>query len=119
MINKGIEIIGLAEVNSNLSKIPKRKNIYNRTDGWLKTRRISTGYDKVTISGGPFQSAGTAIMEVDELSCRVIGTGQEFCNLGRWSWVLLRGEDNMRTRIVTAYCPTASDSAGGAYSQQL
>ena len=44
MINKGIAIIGLAEIDSNWSKIPIKENIYNMTDGWLKTRRISTGY---------------------------------------------------------------------------
>ena len=67
MINEGISIIGLAEVNSNRSKIAIRENIYNRTNGWFKTRRISTGYNKVTISGGTFQSGGTAIMAVDEV----------------------------------------------------
>ena len=44
MINKGIAIIGLAEIDSNWSKTPIKENIYNMTDGWLKTRRISTGY---------------------------------------------------------------------------
>ena len=33
MINEGISIIGLTEVNSNWSKIPIKGNIYNRTNG--------------------------------------------------------------------------------------
>ena len=119
MINEGISIIGLAEVNSNWSKIPIRENIYNRTEGWFKTRSISTIYNRVAISGGTFQSGGTAIMAVDGVSCRSIGTGQEFRNLGCWPWMLLQGNKNMRTRIITAYCPTASASSGGAYSQQI
>ena len=67
IINEGISIIGLAEVNINWGKIPIRENIYNRTDGWFKTRSISTGYNKVTISGGPFQSRGTDIMMLDKV----------------------------------------------------
>ena len=48
-INEGIEIIELAEVNSNWSKIPIKENIYNKTEVWLKTRKIITGYNRVTI----------------------------------------------------------------------
>ena len=96
-----------------------RENIYNRKDGWLKTRRIITGYNKVTIYDGKFQREDIYIMAVDEVSCRVIGIGQEFRNMGRWSWMLLRGRYNMRTIIITAYCPTASASAGRSYIQQL
>ena len=67
MINEGISIIGLTEVNINWSKIPIKENIYNRMDGYLKTRRISTGYNRVTTSDGPFKSGVTAIIAVDEV----------------------------------------------------
>ena len=85
MINEGISIIWLVKVNVNWSKIPIKDNIFNRTDGWFKTRMIITGYNRVTISGRPFQSGGTAIMTVDKVSWRAIATGQEFRNLGCWS----------------------------------
>ena len=58
-------------------------------------------------------------MAVDKLSCREIGTGQEFINLGFWSYMLLRGKNNIRTIIITAYCPTKRAIAGRAYIQQL
>ena len=67
MINEGIAIIGITEVNISWSKIRIKENIYNRTDGWLKIRRVRTGYDQVTISDGLFKSGGTAIMSVDEV----------------------------------------------------
>ena len=95
-----------------------KENIYSRTDGWLKTRRISTGYDQVTISDGTFQSGGTSIMAVDKVSCRLTEIGQYFHTLGRWQWMLLRVNKNFRTRIVTAYCPMVSAITGGTYSQQ-
>ena len=43
MINEGISIIGVSEVNSNWSKISIRENIYNREDGWFKTKSIISG----------------------------------------------------------------------------
>ena len=119
IINEGIEIIGLAKVNSNWSKIPIKDNIYNRIDRWFKTRRTRTGYKRVTIYNRTFESGGTYIMAVYEVSCRVIATGQEFRNLRRWSCILLQGNNNIRTIMITAYFPTVSDSEIGAYSQQL
>ena len=74
MINKGIAIIGLAEIDSNWSKIPIKENIYNSMDRWFKTRSISAGYNRVATSDGPFKSGGTAIMEVGEVSSRAIGS---------------------------------------------
>ena len=42
-------------------------------------------------------------MAVDEVSCRGFVTGQEFSNLGRWSWMILRGNKYVRNRIITVY----------------
>ena len=75
-INEEISIIGITEVNSNWNKITIKDNMMNRTGGWFKTRSISIGYNWATISDGPFQSVGTAIMEVDEVSCRSISICQ-------------------------------------------
>ena len=50
---------------------------------------------------------------------RMIATGQEFRNLGCWSWMLLWGNNNVRTIIITAYQPKVSSSTGVAYIQQL
>ena len=36
MINEGIEILGLSEVNSNCIRILIKENLYNRTDRWFK-----------------------------------------------------------------------------------
>ena len=58
-------------------------------------------------------------MVVDEVSYRAIEIGKYFRNLSWWSWMLLRRKNNVRTIIVTAYCPTVSANAGGAYSQQI
>ena len=113
MINKVIAIIGLAQIDSNWSKIPIKENIYNMTDGWFKIRRISTGYNRFTTSDGTFKSGGTYIILMDEVSCREIAISQELQNLGRWSWKILWGKNNVRTITITVYCPTVSAGAGG------
>ena len=84
-----------------------------------KKRRISTEYNQGTTSDGPFQSVGTSIMAVDEVSCREVAIWQELRNLGCWSWMLLQGNINVRTIIITKYRPKLSASAGGAYIQKL
>ena len=61
-------------------------------DRHLKTNRISTGYNRVTVLSGPIQSGGTSTMAVDKVSRRLIAKGQYFRNLGRWSWMLLQSE---------------------------
>ena len=76
MINEGIAIIGLVEIKINWSKIPIKYNIYNSTYRWFKTSRISTGYNRVTISDEPLQIGGTYIMVVDGLSFILITTGR-------------------------------------------
>ena len=58
-------------------------------------------------------------MALDKVSCRAIEKGQEFMSLGCWSLMLLRGKNNIRTRIISAYFPTVSASTGGSYRQQL
>ena len=76
MTNEVISIVGLAEVNSNWIKISIKESIYNKTDGWFLKRRVSTGNNRVTNSDGPFQSGGTDIMAMDEVSFRSIVIGQ-------------------------------------------
>ena len=119
MIDEGIAIIGLSEVSSNWIKIPIEENIYNRTGEWLKKIRISTSYNRVSNYDGPFQTAGTAIMVVHEVSGRVVARGQEFRILGRCSLILMQLNINVRTIIITIYWPTVRDSSGGSYIQQL
>ena len=59
------------------------------------------------------------IIRLDKGSFILIEIGQEFRTLVRWSWMLLRGNNNVQTRTVTSYCPTVSASGEGSYSKQL
>ena len=112
-------MIGLEKLNSNWNKNLIKDNIYNKMDKELKTRRIITGYNQITISGKQFQIGVTSIMAVEKVSCKAIKTGQELRNLGRCSWMLLPVKNIMIIRIITTYCSTASANTGGAYSKKL
>ena len=80
--------MGITKVNSNWSKIPIKDHIYNRTDGWFKTRSISTGYDLANNTDGMYQSGGTAIMAMNEVSCRDIEIGHVLRNMSHLSWMM-------------------------------
>ena len=88
-------------------------------NGWLKTRRISTVYNRVTIYYGPFKIGGIEIMTTYEVLCRATATDQHFRNMSCWSCMLVLGKNNVIIRINNAYCPTVSAIAGGPQIQQL
>ena len=39
--------------------------------------------------------------------------------MGRWSFFTITGKNNLKTTIVTCYCPCKGTSTGSVYSQQL
>ena len=44
--NGEVSILGLAEVNIDWRKVPLKENLYNQTDGYYKTCRISIAHNK-------------------------------------------------------------------------
>ena len=57
-------------------------------------RRIITGYNRIAIYDVPFQSGGTVIMAVDEVTCRSIAIGQELQTLSCWSLMMIMRRKN-------------------------
>ena len=48
------------------------------------------------------------------------GSGADPTGLGRWTWVRVRGKDNMHTRFISAYKPCRSKATTGTtWAQQL
>ena len=114
-----VDIYGMAEVNTDWRLIDTENTLWNRTKGWHKHRKISLSHNEQGAKISPFQVRGTATITANEVACRVIEFDNDFRHLGRWSTTLLQGKGNIRTRIVTAYCPVKSYNVGGTYAQQL
>ena len=54
--NGEVSILGMEELNSYLSKVKLKYNLYHWTYGWYKTRRINIVHNKNTVGYGPFKS---------------------------------------------------------------
>jgi hypothetical protein len=121
LIKQDVDVLGIAETNTDWRTLPLENNLWNRTSSWFQSRRISVSHnDKVAPkSGRYFQVGGTATMLINEMASRPLKPGADVKGYGRWSWIVLTGKDSRVTRFVTAYCPCKSINTSGAYSQQL
>ena len=122
LIKQEIDVVGIAETNTDWRTLPMENNLWNRTSSWFQSRRISVSHnDKVApTTGRYFQVGGTATILIDEMASRPLQPGNDTKGYGRWSWIVLNGKDNRITRFITAYCPCKSTTnTSGAYSQQL
>ena len=122
LIKHNVDVVGIAETNTDWRTLPTENNLWNRTSSWFQSRRLSVSHnDKVAPKTGRyFQVGGTLTMLIDEMASRPLQTGSDEKGYGRWSWIVLTGKDNRVTRFVTAYCPCKSTTnTSGTYSQQL
>jgi len=69
---------------------------------------------------GNYQPGGSATLIVDRWTSRVIKSGMDPFGLGRWSYVFLRGKQDINICIITAYRVCADKYTGPktAYQQQ-
>jgi len=80
---------------------------------------IQLGFNTTTPPGEKYQVGGTLNTTFDEMAFRVRKRGEDARGLGRWSWQELQGINDLKTTIVTPYCPVVSSNPGGCYSQHL
>lgn len=115
-----IDILGMTEVNRNWRHLPESHNWHNRTRTWWESSKSSISYNTNDSSSTAFQPGGTITQAINKAAHRVIETGRDKSNLGRWSWIKLQGKNNIKLRVITAYRPCKPSSAGPntAYSQQ-
>jgi hypothetical protein len=119
--SKQISILGMAELNKCWYLVPDRDKWKERTRGWWESAHHNLGYNRkdnelATI----FQPGGTAVLSIDGSSHRVIQSGQDPKGLGRWTWTLYRGKNNIKLRVVSLYRPGKPSAPGPntAFSQQ-
>ena len=113
------DFLGIQEVNLHLRIMG--------TDGLWAERHHSTftGYTHASTtthcsSRSRRVFGGTACFMTPNTAHRAMEHGQDLSNLGRWSWTLMRGRNNLHTRIITGYRPVRSynDEALTVYAQQ-
>ena len=115
-----VDIMAMSELNVNWRIISKKNTINEITRGWFENQRVITSYNQRDRTCKKFQPGGTAIISRDEMALRVMESGQDTRKIGRWSWQLLRGKNNIKLRVISIYfpCTMFSDGFKTVVSQQ-
>jgi hypothetical protein len=69
---------------------------------------------------GRVQEGGTGAISFGDATGYIRKVGKDEEGLGCWSWILFRGSDNHKTRLITAYNPCKNKivHSGMSYQQQ-
>ena len=117
--NHSIDILSLAEVNRDWRKVNTKNTIWEGTKGWKEHRRVQVSYNTTQSCDKICQVGGTATCVLNDSVFRICNQGQDERKLGRWSFISFNGKNNLKTTVLTCYCPVRSPNPGSAYSQQL
>ena len=74
----------------------------------MKSKSV-TAYLKHPVTPDLNQPGGVLSMVIGDTTSSVVDQGRDD-NLGRWSWVTLRGKHNIKTTIITGYRPCGNTS---------
>lgn len=103
-----IDYAALTELNKNWSKVDTPNTIWSATAGWRQHRRLQVSYNKHFPTDTERLIGGTASMAMDDMVFRCGEQGNDSRGLGRWSYITLQGKNNLKTTIITCYCPVRS-----------
>ena len=119
--NKNIDVIGVQETNVNWGKCRNQDRFSERirNPSW-EFARYSVAYNKRS-NKYKHQYGGCISLAIDQVTHRISGSGADERGLGRWSWILMKGKDSIKVRVITIYQPNKTsgvNNSGSVYSQQ-
>ena len=103
--NYDVDVICLTETNKDWRKVDQSNTIWNGTGSWRKSRRVQVGHNISRPVSKEFGVGGTTMVAFDDLVWRITDQGEDDRLLGRWSYITITGKNNLKTTIVTCYCP--------------
>ena len=119
IIQAELDIFMMNEVGLNWRAVSADNQWVERTQGNLNGSRTvfahNTTEPKITDA---VQYGGVGIFANKEISHRIISSGKDPTNLGRWSWIRIQGKEGHTVRIATAYRPWESPGASTVFHQQ-
>ena len=109
MVEKEVDCIGLQETNVYWGKCRDKAQFREsmRHNKWNFVR-TATSYNRQEFTAKN-QFGGTAMVAVNDVTSRIIGTGGDDAGLGRWAWVRFRGKNKSFGRIISLYQPHKCD----------
>lgn len=113
-----IDYLGLQEINLNLKVLPPSASWKQRFRHHHQTHTIAATNTNTTLQSRRIYG-GVASFSSRNFTHRILDSGIDPTNLGRWTWTLFRGKQGITFRIICGYrpCRDYSDNAGTVYSQ--
>jgi hypothetical protein len=113
-----MDIFCATEINICWKNIPHHHQIKERFQGKLEMAKYVPSYNKDEHYKEQFQRGGTLTVCLGHTCARTIQTGTDIRNLGRWSWIQVRGSKGLNLIVATLYRPVKSTGALSTYQQQ-
>ena len=105
MVEQSVDVLCLQEVNINWRRCTYYDSFYERIRcKGLDHLKHSKAYNKHE-NYKHFQRGGVTCASVGTFSQFVKDTGADETGLGRWTWILVQGRREVKTRIISAYQP--------------
>lgn len=111
------DVFGITETNLAWHTLTESDRINERIRGKLEFMRYSSSYNRDMTFTDKRQYGGTMTISQGSSSGRVVTTGRDNCQLGRWSWMKFRGKNNLTLRVVTVYRPVLLYGASSTFQQ--
>ena len=114
------DIFTMAETNTDWRRVKKTKTIWEQTKSWFENVAVVVSHNQHDRPSTPYQPGGTAILHQGDVSLSIMEVGYDPKRLGRWTWSLIRGKNNVRLRVVSIYFASKPQEYGDrkAYWQQ-
>ena len=114
-----LDVLMMNEVGLNWKAVPADNQWVERTTGKLNGSKAVFAHNTTEPkSTDTTQYGGVGIVVTQEIAHRIIGTGRDPTNLGRWAWIRIQGKEGHTVRIATAYRPWESPGASTVFHQQ-
>ena len=107
----------MSEINLHWRSVDAFDSWYERTKDIKGTRKTVIAYNKNETPADVQQYGGTAIIARGDIVHRIVQTGKDETNLGRWVWMAIQGKNNRLTMVISAYRPCHSHELGSVYEQ--
>eukprot|EP00978_Attheya_sp_CCMP212_P001422 scaffold2989_cov29-Attheya_sp.AAC.2 len=88
----------MSELNRFWKKLPAEDHLHNRFHGTWEDMHCIVGYNVTDENwDSDFQIGGTAQISINQAAHRVVSSGRDPSNLGRWVWTRMIGKGGLQT----------------------
>ena len=105
MTRSDADIIGITEVGRNEYNVPYEQRPSKLVGGWFKNGTANSDWLRST-SRSQYEPGGTMTVTHDRSAAHTIARGKDQMNMGRWTWIMLKGKRENKTTIITTYRAT-------------